>query len=520
MTSRKKILLWSSGIIGLLTAVLIAVVVLAPLYLDSQGVKNKIQAAVSEKLGGKVSYERIDISLFPLPHVIIRQLNLAYPRTFSGQLQSITIYPHVFPLFRGKLQFSKIQVLEPDFTIVLPAVVSESTPTAPSLEETKANIRAVLGYLQQIGPGLVVEMDNGKFLFKRSNRDFLSLRNVAVHFNAPPGEMKLLVKAGTDQWGDFSLSGAYTFTEAQSEVRDLTVSLGHSSLQDYSAVLTWDRVPRFEISSGRAEFALQEIFHWLASSESLVPFMKEMSAIKGQLFITSMRGEGSVSDPEKWRLRLTGEARHIEIESPRIPAPLMVDSRFTVEDNLLEVSELSARLGKSALSHVSAQLAGRDDPELEIRSGNAGINITEVFGWRKWHPALEHALQKVDNVAGNFTLSSLNVKGPLYRPGEWKVSAGGVLDHIVFNSPFLPGQLGLVRGNFRYVPDQMSFAMKEATILDSSLTGTAVVSGITDTLRSIDLTLNGQSGRKTLDWVFKDLELPPALMVKTPLYLC
>ena len=131
MTSRKKILLWSSGIVGLLTAVLIAVIVLAPMYLDSQGVKNKIQAAVSEKLGGKVSYERIDVSLFPLPHVIIRQLHLAYPRTFSGQLQSITIYPHVFPLFRGKLQFSKIQVQEPDFTIILPAVVSESTPTAP-----------------------------------------------------------------------------------------------------------------------------------------------------------------------------------------------------------------------------------------------------------------------------------------------------------------------------------------------------------------------------------------------------
>ena len=340
MTFRNKKLLWSSVIVGLVTALLIAVSVLVPMYLDSQGVKNRIQAAVSEKLGGKVSYEKIDVSLFPLPHVIIRQLYLAYPRTFSGQLQSITIYPHVFPLFRGQLQFSKIQVQEPDFTISLPAVVSEATPGVPSLEETKANIRAVLGYLQTFGPGLVVEMDNGKFLYKRSDRDFLSLRNVTVHFNAPPGEMKLLVKAGTDRWGDFALSGAYSFTEARSEVRDLAVSLGHSSLQDYSGVLTWDRVPRFEIRSGRAVLALQEIFQWLSSSESLVPFMKEMSALRGQLSIQSMRGEGSVSEPETWRLRLTGEARHIEIESPRIPAPLMIDSRFIVEDNLLEVSEL------------------------------------------------------------------------------------------------------------------------------------------------------------------------------------
>jgi hypothetical protein len=519
MASRKNILLWSSCIVGLLTALLIAVVVLAPMYLDSQGVKNKIQTAVSEKLGGKVSYERIDVSLFPLPHVIIRQLHLAYPRTFKGQLQSITIYPHVFPLFRGKLQFTKIQVLEPDFTIILPDVAAESTPEAPSLKETKENIRAMLGYLQQIGPGLVVEMDNGKFLFKRSKRDFLSLRNVTVHFNAPPGEMKLLVKASTDLWGDFSLSGAYSFTEAQTEVRDLTVALGHSALTDYSAVLTWDRVPRFEIRSGRAMFALQEIFQWLSASESLVPFMKDMSALKGQLSINSMRGEGSISDPEKWRLRLTGEARHIEIESPRLPAPLMIDSRFIVEDNLLAVSELSARLGMSSLSHVSAQLVGRDDPELEIQSGKASINITEVFGWRHWHPALEHVLQQVDTLAGNFSLTSLNVKGPLYRPEEWNINASGVLDHIVFNSAFLPGQLGLINAHFSYVPDKLAFAMKEATILDSTLTGTAVVSGITNTLQSIDVTLNGQSGRKTLDWVFKDLDLPAALMIKTPLSL-
>jgi hypothetical protein len=517
MTIRKKILLWSFGIAGLLLALLIAAVVLLPMYLDSPEVKSRIQAAVAEKIGGKISYERIEISLFPRPHVSISQLHLAYPRAFSGTQRSLAIYPRLFPLFKGQLQFSRIQVLAPDFTIILPAAASGPTPEAPSLEETKANIRAVLGYLQTIGPGLVVEMENGKFLFKRNRRDFLSLRNVTVHFNAPPGEMKLLIKAGTERWGDFSLSGAYSFTEAQSEVRDLTVSLGHSSLTNYSAVLTWDLIPRFEIRSGKAVFALQEIYEWLSSSKSLTPLMKEMSSLKGELAITSLRGEGSISDPGKWRLRLTGEARHIEIESPRIPAPLMIDSRFIVEDNLLAVSELSARLGSSSLSHVSAQLAGRNDPELEIQSGSAAINITEVFTWRTWHPALEHLLARVDTLAGTFTLSSLKLKGPLFRPGEWKVFASGILDHTVFHSSFLPGQLGLVNAHFSFNPETLSFAMKEATILDSSLTGTAVVSGITTTLESIDLILNGTSGRKTLDWVFKDLELSPALMVKTPL---
>ena len=519
MIKLKRKHFWCAAIAGFLAIVMIAVTVVVPIYLNSAGVKNKIQTAVEEKLGGKVSYEKIDISLFPRPRSPIEGLRLAYPRTFRGTLRSLSISPQILPLFKGRVQFSKIRIQEPDFRIIMPAAKPDSTSEAPTLEETKANIRSVLGYLQMIGPGLVVEMDNGKFLLRKNHRDFLSLKNVTVHFNAPPGDMHLLVKAGTDQWGDFTLSGTYSFTEARTEIRDVTLSLGHSSLTDYSALLTWDRKPRIEIHSGKAELALHEIYTWLSSSDSLTPFMKELSSLQGTLVITSMQGQGLISEPEKWRMRLTGEARKIELASPRLPAPVTVNYSFAVEDNLLEITELSARMGSSSLSHVSALLTGRNDPVLELRSGNAAINITEVFGWRTWHPALEHLLQGVDTLAGKFTLTALTINGHLYRPEAWRIIASGELDRIVFQSPLLPGQVGLVKGTFGYVPDKLSFSLKEATILDSTITGTAVVSNITTTVSSIDVTLNGSSGRKTVDWAFENLKLPPELMVKTPLAL-
>ncbi len=519
MIKLKRKHFWCAAIAGFLAILITAVTVVVPIYLNSAGVKNKIQTAVDEKLGGKVSYEKIDISLFPRPRVTIEGLRLRYPRTFKGTLRSLSIAPQILPLFRGRVQFSRIRIQEPDFRIVMPAAKSDSTSEAPTLEEMKANIRSVLGYLQMIGPELVVEMDNGKFLLRRNHRDFLSLKNVTVHFNAPPGDMHLLVKAGTERWGDFTLSGTYSFTEAQTEIRDLTLSLGHSSLTEYSALLTWDRNPRIEIRSGKALLALQEIYTWLKSSESLTPFMKELSSLKGTLVITSMQGQGLVSEPEKWRMRLTGEADHIEFASPRLPAPVTVNSSFTVEDNLLEINELSARMGSSSLSHVSALLTGRDNPVLELRSGNAAINITEVFGWRTWHPALEHLLRGVDTLAGKFTLTALKINGHLYRPEAWKIMGSGELDHIVFQAPVLPGPVGLVKGTFNYVPDKLSFSLKQATILDSTVTGSAVVTDITTTVSDVDVTLNGSSGRKTVDWAFENLKLPPELMVRTPLGL-
>ncbi len=519
MLNPKRKYFWCAIVAGFLAILIFAVTVVVPLYLNSAGVKNKIQAAVQEKLNGKVSYEKIDVSLFPRPRVTIEGLSLAYPRTFRGTLRSLSIAPQILPLLKGRVQVSMIRMHAPDFGIALPAAKADKTSEAPTLEEIKENIGSVLGYLQMIGPRLVVEMDNGKFLLRKNHRDFLSLKNVTVHFNAPPGDMQFLVKAGTDRWGDFTMSGTYSFTEAQTEIRDLTLALGHSSLTDYSAFLTWDRDPRIEIRSGRAEFALQEIYDWLKSSESLTPFMKELSSLKGTLVITSIKGQGLLSQPEKLHMRLTGEARQVELASPRLPAPVTVNSSFAVEDNLAEITEFSARMGSSSLSHVSALLTGRDDPVLELGSGNATINITEVFGWRKWHPALEHILQGVDTLAGKFTLTSLKINGRLYRPLAWKVIAAGEFDHILFHATVLPGPLGLVKGTFSYVPDKLAFGLKEATILDSTITGTAVVSGITASVSNVDVTLDGSSGKKTVDWAFENLKLPPELMVKTPLAL-
>ena len=263
MLNLKRKHFWCAVAAGFVAILIFAVTVMVPLYLSSAAVKNKIQTAVQEKLSGKVSYDKIDISLFPRPRVTITGLSLAYPRTFKGTLRSLSIAPQILPLFRGRVQFSKIRIQEPDFRIAVPTAKTDKTSEAPTLEEAKENIRSVLGYLQLIGPRLVVEMDNGKFLLRKDHRDFLSLKNVTVHFNAPPDDMHFLVKAGTDRWGDFTLGGTYSFTEAQTEIRDLTLSLGHSSLTDYSALLTWDRDPRIEIRSGRAEFALQDIYEWL-----------------------------------------------------------------------------------------------------------------------------------------------------------------------------------------------------------------------------------------------------------------
>jgi hypothetical protein len=226
---------------------------------------------------------------------------------------------------------------------------------------------------------------------------------------------------------------------------------------------------------------------------------------------------GPLLQPSKWRLHITGEAKGMVIGSPLLPASLAVSGGFTVEENKVSISDTTVHLGTSSLSRVSASIIGRDAPVLAIDGANALIHAGELFKWRSKYPALDAALKGVDDLKGDLTISSLTFKGPLLHPETGTITAAGGLDHVIIGASILPGPIGLIRGDFKFVPGSLSFDLHEATILDSSLTGTAVISGTTNTLHSIDLTLNGNSSRKTLDWIFKTLELPPELMIKTPI---
>ena len=95
---------------------------------------------MQEKISGKFSYEKIDISLFPRPRVTIEGISVAYPRTFKGTLRTVSVAPQILPLFRGRVEFSKIRIQEPDFRIVVPAAQTDKTSGAPTLKETKEDI--------------------------------------------------------------------------------------------------------------------------------------------------------------------------------------------------------------------------------------------------------------------------------------------------------------------------------------------------------------------------------------------
>ncbi len=106
-----------------------------PAYINSGVVKKKVNAYFFQKTGGSIAVEESVIHLFPLPHIDIRQVRISVPKKADGLIQSLDIYPALWPLLRGNVQFSKLSLESPRFTIAL----SEDKEKT-SLDEIEAKI--------------------------------------------------------------------------------------------------------------------------------------------------------------------------------------------------------------------------------------------------------------------------------------------------------------------------------------------------------------------------------------------
>jgi hypothetical protein len=218
MNARRKILFGLTSGTGTVLALLVAVFFLAPAYLNAPSMKAKIQATASHMINGTVKFQRLDLFLLPRPHVVIYQPSLSVPGSVSGTLKSISVYPQITPLLTGKILISKIGFQMPDLAIVLPAGTVAAGQGPPTFTKVKEKIAPVLLSLQALGPGIVLEAEQGTLVFTQKGHPLLTLRSADALLAASPGETAVFFKATTDHWGAVALSGSLFLDEDKAEM--------------------------------------------------------------------------------------------------------------------------------------------------------------------------------------------------------------------------------------------------------------------------------------------------------------
>ncbi len=209
MSRRKKTYLWVAGSVGFFLILLLALMLLLPRLINLEPLREKILADVSQTVGGVVEFEKIDLSFFPRPHVVIHQASLSVPGKASGTLESLGFYPKILPLLTAKLHVARLQVKAPHFKIRLPDGPEKKGKgrEAFSLEVVKEKVASGLAVATLKAPGLVVVVVNGRLDFLRKDKSAFQFRDIRARVSLPPGKLKVNVTCESNLWDDISLNG-------------------------------------------------------------------------------------------------------------------------------------------------------------------------------------------------------------------------------------------------------------------------------------------------------------------------
>ncbi len=209
MTNRKMKFLWiSCGTAGIFLLLTILIFFL-PKLLNLEAVKAKIRTDISRNVGGRVEFQRIDLSVFPRPLAIIHQMSLSIPDKFSCNVKFLKAYPKIFSLFTGRIQIAEIRLEAPDIRIELTDQTGENRKNTwiGGFEEIEKKTASWLVLAASKTPGLTIRVHQGKLDLVKKDQPVLWFRNVHARLSLPSNKLRARLTCQSNAWKKISLEG-------------------------------------------------------------------------------------------------------------------------------------------------------------------------------------------------------------------------------------------------------------------------------------------------------------------------
>jgi len=112
--------------------------------------------------------------------------------------------------------------------------------------------------------------------------------------------------------------------------------------------------------------------------------------------------------------------------------------------------------------------------------------------------------------------SALQLKGPLFKPDAWQWQTKGEMKHLAADTSLLPGSMEVTAGDFDANEKEFSFSHAQVTMLDASLNVSGGFGHYLKGLNQADITLQGEMGRRAIQWVSDAIGLPAAHRIRAP----
>jgi AsmA-like C-terminal region len=254
MTRFKKISLWAAACFIFCVGLFFILVLFSDKLINQKPILDKIQAEASSAINGKVTFERLGVSFFPRPRLLVQQCRFFIPETTAGTIASMTISPKVLPLLSGKFQLTEINLNKPDINIHLKQKPESQTSRHQpfALKTIEEKIGPVLAVVLSKSAGLHVRMKTARLTIFKQQKTVFWLRDINAGMDLFQDHIDLDIGCDTKFCQGIALNGSVFLSKDR-----LSFSVAHLKLNDPHLNLSGKLDIDQPLSSTSPDFNLQ-----------------------------------------------------------------------------------------------------------------------------------------------------------------------------------------------------------------------------------------------------------------------
>ena len=459
---RKKTRAWLIGAAAFLFLAVIAAAIVVPQLVDTPAARAEIQGRLDAALGGKITWQALEVRLLLAPHGELRRVRIETPGLVA-EAERVQVYLRLWPLLLGRPEISSVALDRPRIRIV----ATQSTAEAEQPVDTLAAYRAVAEPLA------------------RALQDFAADTTVRV--------------SGAELTGPIELRGINA--AARSGATGLDVELEAASD-------LWKRL-RVEARLGYADLAAKVTAR--ADDVDLPAAVKLAGAsigeIEGRASANAVLQIGAA-----WRADVEISSTNAALQLAALPWKLSLRSaQVSAGEKQLQVKAARGSLGDSVFTDVAAQIELADSPRVSAGSGRGTLRLEQWYPWL----AQTVTLGPVTGLSGNLDVSLNRLTLPFDKPQAVGFEVNAVPRGAAATLDFLPGPVAIAGGSARVEEGAVRLDRVALALLDTK----ALVSGsVAYRGPKVELSItDGSVGDQVLRWALQKAAAPEQLELKTPI---
>jgi len=235
MDKWSKKIYWIGAGAAFLLALLLALAVIVPRVVDSAWLKETIQTEVAKQVNGDFDFQKAEISILPTPYVALQQVSLNIPEAAQVNLDTIKVYPKLFPLLLGNIELNKIVIDRPDFSLPLPEKSGKKPEqeTPFSLSEILQTVSSKLSPILSAIPDLKVSAHKGTLRLFAADEQVFLFENINGSFDVSSKNISISISCGSNIWKSMELQATLAPDSKDGKGKMLLENMNSKVLADY-----------------------------------------------------------------------------------------------------------------------------------------------------------------------------------------------------------------------------------------------------------------------------------------------